>query len=104
MARRKRKRQARKRAEPVLLFGKKLSVGRHVPLGGGLVAQLQLQEYFRTVWSVGAYGVIVKLRVQGGFEHTVLTLPWRESAELAARDCETALVRLASALRQAGAH
>jgi hypothetical protein len=107
MARRKQKRQARKRTRPAVLLGKKLGVGRHVALGGGLVAQLQVQEHYRAVtrsWHVAAYGVVVKLRVHGGLEHTVLTLPWRESAELAARDCETALVRLASALRTAGAH
>ncbi|HEX9642311.1 MAG TPA: hypothetical protein VGB13_13485 [Candidatus Krumholzibacteria bacterium] len=88
-----------------MLFNKRLVVGRPTPLGGGLFAELQVREQYMShtqKWRVGTYGVVMKLRMQGAGDLPVLTLDWRETAEVAAKDCEIAMLRLASALRQAG--
>lgn len=106
MARRRLKRQARKRVKPVLLFNKRLVSGRPVALGGGLFAELQVRDEYVSVtrrWRVSSYGVVVTLRMVGTGDLTVLVGAPREKAEVAVRECEVALQRLASALRVAGA-
>jgi hypothetical protein len=79
-----------------MLLGNKLVMDKPVPLGGGLVATLSSMP--------GYHWVTVVLRAKGAGDLNVITgLGHRESAQIAAEDTETALVRLASALRQAGA-
>ena len=106
MTRRPRKRQASKRAKPVMLFNKRLRVGKPVALGGGLFAELQVRDEYVSVtkrWRVTSYGIVVTLRMVGAGDLTVLVCAWREKAEVAVRECEVAMLRLASALRVAGA-
>jgi len=99
MPRPKRKRQASKRARPVLLLGKRLRPGKPVLFAGGLAVEL---------CSAGLhspqYAVQLRLRTRGAGDVIVLLPEWRESAQAAARHTEETMLHLASALRQAGAH
>ena len=100
MTRRPRKRQARKRAKPVMLFNKRLRVGKTVELGGGLVAELQLSSSYA---GPRPYCVQLTLRTRGAGDLVVLLPEWRETAQAAAKHTEETMLHLASALRVAGA-
>ena len=100
MARRPRKRQARKRAKPVLLLGKRLRANKDTPLGGGLTATL-LTEY---IAGEERYSVELNLRTRGaGDLQLSMALEGRDSGQAAADHAEQVLTHFASALRVAGA-
>jgi hypothetical protein len=100
MARRRANRQARKRLKSALLLGKRIGIGKPVPLGGGLFAAVE------TTRGIGAnsYRLEFSLRTRGaGDLKIVLSTNWRHSLPEVTKDGEEVLIHLASALRQAGA-
>lgn len=85
----------------MLLCGKRLVCNRPVSVGGGLFAELVWRKPFgqrAVLWAVE-----LTLRMRGAGDLRVLYTDWRETAQAAATNAEDAMLRLASALRQAGA-
>lgn len=87
------------------LLGKKVSLRKPVELGGGLYAMVEdrmhrnIPPHLRSK----TYTLIVCMRTPGAGDQRLLALFDRETLELAVRDTERCLTRIASALRQAGA-
>jgi hypothetical protein len=97
MAQLPKKRQGKKAAPAAQLLGKRLVLDRSVALGGGLAAQLCEGSAEKDFY------VYITLRTKGAGGLRLFSPYWRETRALAAKSAEELLIRLASALRQAGA-
>jgi len=83
-----------------MFLGRRLSLQKATPLGGGLVAQLIVSQMYGGT----RFSVELNLRTRGAGD-LELSIPaaWRESPKKAAEYAEEVLTHFASALRQAGA-